>query len=99
MGKMIAYLRGTTDRQNLNNQILEILEFARQKNLHVDEFVAITVSSRKTSKQRRIDELLHSLSELDTLIVTELSRMGCSTSEMIALVNELVHRNIRAVVL
>ncbi len=76
MGKTIAYLRASTDRQDLNNQKLEILEFARQKNLHVDEFVAITISSRKTSKQRRIDELLLTLSELDTLIVTELSRLG-----------------------
>ncbi len=99
MGKTIAYLRASTDRQDLNNQKLEILEYARQKNLHVDEFVAITVSSRKTSKQRRIDELLHTLSDLDTLIVTELSRLGRSTSEVIALVNELVQRQIRVIVL
>jgi DNA invertase Pin-like site-specific DNA recombinase len=99
MGKTIAYLRASTDRQDLNNQKLEILEFARQKNLHVDEFVAITVSSRKTSKQRRIDELLHTLSELDTLVVTELSRLGRSTSEVIALVNELVQRQIRVIII
>ena len=47
MGKTIAYLRASTDRQDLNNQKLEILEFAREKNLHVDEFVAITISSRR----------------------------------------------------
>src|SRR5688572_7981974 len=51
-----------------------------KKNLHVDESVAITVSSRKTSKQRRLDELLHTLSELDTLIVTELSHLGRSVA-------------------
>jgi DNA invertase Pin-like site-specific DNA recombinase len=99
MGKTVAYLRASTDRQDLNNQKLEILEYARQKNLHVDEFVAITVSSRKTSKQRRIDELLHTLSDLDTLIVTELSRLGRSTSEVIALVNELVQRQIRVIII
>jgi DNA invertase Pin-like site-specific DNA recombinase len=99
MGKTVAYLRASTDRQDLNNQKLEILEFAREKNLHVDEFVAITVSSRKTSKQRRIDELLAMLSELDTLIVTELSRLGRSTSEVIALVNELVQRQIRVIII
>jgi DNA invertase Pin-like site-specific DNA recombinase len=65
----------------------------------MDEFVAITISSRKTSKQRRIDELLATLSELDTLIVTELSRLGRSTSEVIALVNELVHRQIRVIII
>ena len=99
MGKTVAYLRASTDKQALNNQKLEILEFARQKNLHVDEFVAITISSRKTSKQRRIDELLHKLTESDTLIVTELSRLGRSTSEVIALINGLVQRHIRVIII
>ena len=70
MGRTIAYLRASTDKQDLNNQKLEILEYARGKNLKVDEFIEITVSSRKTSKQRRIDELLEKLGDFDTLIVT-----------------------------
>jgi DNA invertase Pin-like site-specific DNA recombinase len=99
MGRTVAYLRASTDKQDLNNQKLEILEFARQKHLRVDEFIAITVSSRKTSKQRRIDELLDTLADSDILIVTELSRLGRSTSEVIALVNELVQRQIRVMVI
>jgi DNA invertase Pin-like site-specific DNA recombinase len=35
----------------------------------------------------RIDELLQILNQTDTLIVTELSRLGRSTAEVIALVN------------
>jgi DNA invertase Pin-like site-specific DNA recombinase len=54
MGKIVAYLRASTDKQDLNHQKLEILEFARKKEIHIDEFVEITISSRKTSKQRRI---------------------------------------------
>jgi DNA invertase Pin-like site-specific DNA recombinase len=50
MAKIIAYLRASTNKQDLNNQKLEILEFARQKKLDVDEFVQITMSSRKTPK-------------------------------------------------
>ncbi len=99
MGRTIAYLRASTDKQDLNNQKLEILEYARGKNLKVDEFIEITVSSRKTSKQRRIDELLEKLGDFDTLIVTELSRLGRSTSEVIALVNELIQRKVRAIVI
>jgi DNA invertase Pin-like site-specific DNA recombinase len=37
------------------------------------------------------------LSENDTLIVTELSRLGRSTAEVIALVNALIARNIRVI--
>jgi len=99
MGKIIAYLRASTDKQDLNHQKLELLEFARKKSLAIDEFVEITISSRKTSKQRRIDELLSILNEGDTLLVTELSRLGRSTAEVISLVNSLALRNIRAIVL
>src|SRR5438477_1898358 len=99
MSKTIAYIRASTDKQDLNNQKLEILEFARKKELKVNEFVEITISSRKTSKQRRIDEVLQRLVDSDVLIVTELSRLGRSTAEVIALINELVARNIRIIIL
>src|SRR6266568_7071653 len=59
----------------------------------------ITMSSRKTRKQRRIEEVLQTLNDSDTLIVTELSRLGRSTAEVIALVNELVARDIRIIIL
>lgn len=97
MGKTVAYLRASTDKQDLNHQRLEILEFARKQAFHIDEFVEITISSRRTSKQRRIDELVGMLMETDTLVVTELSRLGRSTAEVIALVNALVLRNIRVI--
>ncbi len=57
------------------------------------------MTSRKTSKQRRIDEVLQRLEGGDTLIVTELSRLGRNTAEIIALVNELVRRGIRLIAL
>ncbi len=99
MSQIIAYLRTSTDKQDLNNQKLEILEWARKKEMKVDEFVEITMSSRKTSKQRRIEEVLQTLNDSDILVVTELSRLGRSTAEVIALVNELVARNIQVIIL
>ncbi|MFN8491975.1 MAG: recombinase family protein [Caldilineaceae bacterium] len=99
MGKTVAYLRASTDKQDLSHQKLEILEFARQRYLHVDEFIAITISARTTSKQRRIDELLEKLADSDILIVTELSRLGRSTSEVIGLINALVQRQIRVLII
>ncbi|MER2624836.1 MAG: recombinase family protein [Accumulibacter sp.] len=99
MGKIVAYLRVSTDQQDLNHQKLEILEFARRQGLRVDEYVEIAISSGKTSQQRRIDELVQRLDETDTLIVTELSRLGRSTAEVIALVNALLQRHIRVITL
>jgi len=97
MGKIVAYLRASTDKQDLSHQKLEILEFARRHDLRVAEFIEVTVSSHKTGKQRRIDEMVGMLGETDMLIVTELSRLGRSTAEVIDLVNLLVRRNIRVV--
>ncbi|MCA9333791.1 recombinase family protein [Candidatus Saccharibacteria bacterium] len=99
MGKTIAYLRASTDKQDLQNQRYEILEYANHHNLRVDDWVAITISSRKSVKQRRIDELLEKLTDADTLIVTELSRLGRSTAEVIDLINRLMRRQIRLVVI
>ena len=98
MDKIVAYLRASTNKQELGHQKLEILEFARNKKLTISNFVEVTISSRKTSKQRRIDELVAMLNEADTLIVTELSRLGRSTAEVIALVNALINRDIRLII-
>lgn len=99
MSKIVAYLRASTDKQDLGHQKLELLEFARNRSLKIDSFIEITVSSRKTSKQRRIDELMLTLDDADTLVVTELSRLGRSTAEIIALVNALIKRNIRVIII
>lgn len=99
MGKVVAYLRASTDKQDLSHQKLELLEFARNKSLKIDSFIEITISSRKTSKQRRIDELMQTLDDADTLVVTELSRLGRSTAEIIALVNAMIKRSIRLIII
>lgn len=97
MAKTIAYIRTSTDKQDLNNQKLEIFEFAKKNKLEVDDFIEMTISSRKTSKERRIDEMLSALNDADTLIVTELSRLGRSTAEVIGLVNELIKKQVRVI--
>jgi DNA invertase Pin-like site-specific DNA recombinase len=78
---------------------IPLLEFARKNDLRVDDFIELTISSRKSPKQRRIEELTNRLNKSDTLIVTELSRLGRSTAEVIALVNALVEKSIRVIIL
>src|SRR5438477_498423 len=83
LSNIVGYIRTSTDKQDLNNQKLEIFEFAKKHKLEVDDFIQMTISSRKTSKERRIDEMISVLNGADTLIVTELSRLGRSTAEVI----------------
>jgi len=93
--KTIAYLRVSKDSQDVKNQRLAILEFARREKMEVDDFVEITVSSRKSTKERKVDQLLEELDTGDTLIVSELSRMGRSVGEIITTVDTLVKKKIR----
>ena len=52
------------------------------------------MSSRKSTKQRGIDELLERLNPGDTLITSELSRLGRSLGQIIQIVDELTKRQV-----
>lgn len=93
--KTLAYLRISGDKQDLKNQKYEIMDYAQKNNLTIAEFVEIEISSRKDKKKRRIDELFEKLNDGDTLITSELSRIGRSTGEVIGIVNDLVARHIK----
>ena len=99
MAKIIGYIRVSTIRQDAEHQRYEILDYANQRQLHVAEFIETTTSSRREPKHRRIDELMNVLQPGDTLIVSELSRLGRSTSEVIGLVNELIAKEIQFIAL
>ena len=81
----------------MDNQRLEILEYARKRDLKVDDFIQVTMSSKRTTKQRRIDEMMEKLDGSGILIATELSRLGRSTAEVIELVNQLIKQNVRVI--
>lgn len=95
--KTIAYIRASTNKQDVDHQKLEILEYARKHDLKVDDFIEVTISSKRTTKQRRIDEMMGRLKNSGILITTELSRLGRSTAEVISLINELLKNDVRVI--
>jgi DNA invertase Pin-like site-specific DNA recombinase len=99
MARTLAYLRTSTDKQDINHQKVEILEYARRERIHIDDFIAISISSKRERRARRIDELVQKLNDGDTLIVTELSRLGRSTGEVIDLIDELVQGGVQVIAL
>jgi DNA invertase Pin-like site-specific DNA recombinase len=99
MSKIIAYLRVSTDKQELNNQKLEILEFARKNSIKVDNFIEVTSSSSQTVQQKHVSEVVSRLEAGDILIVTELSRLGRSTAGVISLVNQIITQNVKLIVI
>ena len=93
--KTIAYLRVSKDSQDVGNQRLAILEFARQEKFEVSAFMELSVSSRRSPKERQIDLLMARLEPGDTLVVSELSRMGRSVGEVITTVDALLKQQVR----
>ena len=93
--KTIGYCRVSTSMQDANNQELEISRYARNHNIKVDDYISIEVSSRKDTKARLIDELMEKLEEGDTLIVSELSRLGRSVGQVTTMVDELISNKIK----
>jgi DNA invertase Pin-like site-specific DNA recombinase len=91
----LAYLRVSKDTQDTKNQRLAILEFARAERIEVDEFLELQVSARQSAQTRKVDLLLTRLTSGDTLLVSELSRLGRSVGEIITLIDTLVTRQIR----
>ncbi len=93
--KTVAYLRVSTGSQDLANQKLAVLDYARQKHFGIDRFIEAHASTRKGRDQRRIEELLGSLAVGDRLVVSELSRLGRSLNQVIQIIDELVKRKVR----
>ena len=81
MTKTIAYLRVSTDAQDLQKNKAAILHLANEKNLGKVRWVEETVSGRISWKKRKIAGVIEELTTGDTLIVSELSRLGRSMLE------------------
>lgn len=97
MGQIIGYVRVSTDRQTNENQKLAIFEYCEKQKLKVETWVTVTASSRRTSTERKIDELLDQVTTGDTIIVAELSRLGRSVGQIAILVSNLVRTGVRVI--
>ncbi len=95
--KVIGYIRVSTDKQDLEKQRHLLLDYAQRNQLVVNEFIHAEASSRKDTKDRRIDELLTKLTKGDTLLVAELSRLGRNMLETLNIINELSQNGVSIV--
>ncbi len=95
--KSIAYLRVSTNEQDLSNQKLAILEFAQKEDFKIDKFVEVTMSTRRKLQRVQLDDVIQLLNKGDRFIVSEMSRLGRSLGQVIAVIDTLVKRKIRFV--
>lgn len=92
-----GYIRVSTDQQDLQQQRHLLLEYAQKNQWLIREFVEAEISSRRSTFERRIDELIQKLESGDTLLVAELSRLGRNMLETLNIIDTLTQRGIQIV--
>jgi DNA invertase Pin-like site-specific DNA recombinase len=95
--KVLGYTRVSSDKQDLQKQEHLLLKYAQQQDLRINDFIRVEISSRKDTKERRIDELLDWLDDGDVLLVAELSRLGRNMFEVIDIINQLGENGVEVI--
>ena len=91
---VVAYSRVSTEKQTLANQQNEITKFTDSRNLTVDRWVTEIVSGKKEGRTRKLGVLVRSMKRGDTLIVTELSRLSRTLTDIMSIVGELLKKEV-----
>ena len=86
-----GYVRVSTQDQNVDGQKNIISRYCIDQKIMVDEWIELEMSSRKSTAMRRIDELLEKLLTEDTVISSELSRLGRYIKETLNTIETIVH--------
>ena len=82
-----AYIRVSTDKQTVENQRFEINKFATEKGVVIEKWVSETVSGTKAAKDRKLGPLLKKMKKGDTLIISEISRLGRNLMQIMSILN------------
>jgi len=85
---VIGYIRVSTEKQSILNQKHKLLEYAQMNKLIINEFIELEISSKKTQKDRLLDDIFNKLKNDDILICTELSRLGRNMLEILNLIEK-----------
>ncbi|OED42107.1 resolvase [Chromatiales bacterium (ex Bugula neritina AB1)] len=90
-----AYLRVSTDQQDVDNQRHGILDYCNTHQLPNISFIEDTVSGRKKWRERKIGDLIEATMQTgDTLVVSEISRMARSTLQVLEILEVAAEKNI-----
>jgi len=86
-----GYIRVSTDDQTNESQKNLISRYCMDTRMLVDEWIAIEKSSKKSTRERRIEELIQKLAPGDVVIISELSRLGRSIREVLHIIERIVN--------
>lgn len=90
-----GYIRVSSDKQTVENQRFEIKNFCQQQHLSVDDWIEETISGTKSFDKRQLGVLLSHIGRGDTIICSELSRLGRSIFMIMEILNICMNKECR----
>ena len=92
-----GYIRKSTEKQEFKHMEFEIEQYAIKHNLQINKWIEETVSSRKPLNQRKLGLLLETISNEDTIITTEISRLGRSLLEVMSILQFCLNKGCKII--
>src|SRR5688572_21493581 len=89
-----AYLRVSTDQQEVKNQKFCILEYCNKNNLGSMKFIEDTVSGKVAWQNRTIGQIMEKASKGDLIVVSEISRLGRSALQVLEILEAAAKKEI-----
>ena len=90
-----GYIRVSTDKQTVENQLFEIKEFAEKNEMIIDKWIMETISSTEGLNRRKLGRLLKKLKSGDIIIASELSRLGRNLLQVMGILNYCMAQDVQ----
>ena len=90
-----GYIRVSTDKQTVENQRFEINNFCEHQNIVIGGWIEETISGIKKVDKRKLGKLLKKAKSGDTIICSELSRLGRNLLMIMNILNYCMENEIK----
>ena len=87
-----GYIRVSSDKQTVENQRFEIIQFAKTKGIIIDGWIEETISGTMQYDKRELGKLLSKVQKNDMILCSELSRLGRSLFMIMEILNQCMQR-------
>jgi DNA invertase Pin-like site-specific DNA recombinase len=94
--QIFAYLRVSTNDQDVENQKHGIKQYAVEKGFDNIEYIADSVSSKVKWQERKLGDMIKNARNGDVIIFSEISRMARSTLQVLEILRECAEKQIEA---
>jgi DNA invertase Pin-like site-specific DNA recombinase len=90
-----AYVRVSTEKQSLENQVFEINKFCTNDEIQINRWVMEKISGTKDFAERKLGKLIKKLRKNDILICSEISRLGRNLLQIMTILNICMQKEVQ----